>query len=146
MSDFPARFHFLPRVSNYAPRCIVCNRKRVTIVEPLKESDALGKTRPCDTSDCRLPPSRRFNPFFSPRLGCCRLGGFDTRPSRAVIKPRPDSYLNGQLSLDLDGEKSIGFCEPLALKLPTARPGSRLRQALNYPSATYRSVSLCHLD
>ncbi|KYN45462.1 hypothetical protein ALC53_00020 [Atta colombica] len=96
----------------------------------------------CDTSDCRLPLFPPVNPFFSPRLGRCRLGGFDTRPSRAVIKPRPDSYLNGQLSLDLDGGKSIGFCKPLALKPPTTRPGSRLQQPLNCPSATYRSTSL----
>lgn len=101
-------------------------RERVTITELGKNPTrsvkrgrrSRGAVR-CDTSDCRLPPSLHVNPFFSPRLGRCRLGGFDTRPSRAVIKPRPDSYLNGQLSLDLDSGKSIGFCEPLALKPPT---------------------------
>lgn len=51
-------------------------------------------------------PASLANPFFSPRLSHRRLGGFDTRLSRAVIKLQPDSYLNGQLSLDVDGEKS----------------------------------------
>lgn len=76
----------------------------------LKESNALGKTEAVDLAaslDVTSPtPVSLANPFFSPQLSHRRLGGFDTRLSRAVIKLRPDSYLNGQLSLDVDGGKS----------------------------------------
>ncbi|EZA47303.1 hypothetical protein X777_16342 [Ooceraea biroi] len=69
------------------------------------------------------------------RPGRCRLGGFDTRPSRAVIKPRPDSYLNGQLSLDLDGRKEHRLLRVTGIKAADqTRPGSRLRQPLSRPS------------
>ena len=80
----------------------------------------------CDTSDCRLPLYPPVNPFFSPRLGRCRLGGFDTRPSRAVIKPRPDSYLNGQL---------IWTAEPWSGR----RKEHRLLQATSIKAADYKT-------
>lgn len=107
----------------------------------LKESNALGKTEAVDLAaslDVTCPtPASLANPFFSLRLSHCRLGGFDTRLSRAVIKLQPDSYLNGQLSLDVDGGKS-GFCELRALKLPTSKTrvnvSTTLQPSISYPS------------
>lgn len=77
--------------------------------------------------------------------GAAGAAGFDTRPSRAVIKPRPDSYLSRQLSSDLDERRERRLPLTASIKAADGRAGSRLRQPLNRPLGTYRSVSFSSL-